>query len=472
MMQSTNIVSDKKINRITILNIIGTLAYQGISFLLTPILTRALGSYDYGIISIYNTWVNFLYPIIGLSTAIVIPRIKMSVPEEEQPSYISSLAGLSTISFVFFGCLTLLFSSMISRIIGLEPIVLVMLVIHGFGLTLVKFIVSFYIQYQKTLKQFAFTIVVSFATCVSTLLLLRFISRPEQKYLCQIIGFAIPYFLAGLLALLILLRRGKKIVRLDVWKMALPICLPIIFHSTSQIVLGQSDKIMIQMMLENGVSLAGIYGFAHTVTSGGSILWTALNNAWSPYYFDLLKKQQFEVIEKKSNRYMFLFTSLYCGFYLIIPEFVKIMGGSGFWSSIDVIPILYLNVYFIFLYSFAVNYKIVTGNTVSIAISTVAATLCNILLNLILIPSIGMIGAALASLISYGLLFLFHHLSLTKYSGSYNYAFKFYFGGLAPVLCCTVVFYLCKELWFIRWFIAAIIGVLLLLRIIKQKSLF
>ena len=52
-MQSTNTVSDKKINRITILNIIGTLAYQGISFLLTPILTRALGSYDYGIITIY-----------------------------------------------------------------------------------------------------------------------------------------------------------------------------------------------------------------------------------------------------------------------------------------------------------------------------------------------------------------------------------------------------------------------------------
>lgn len=471
-MQSTNTVSDKKINRITILNIIGTLAYQGISFLLTPILTRALGSYDYGIITIYNTWVNFIYPIIGLSTAIVIPRIKMSIPEEEQPSYISSLAGLSTISFVLFGCLALLFSSFISKAIGLEPIVLVMLVIHGFGLTLVKFIVSFYIQYQKTLKQFAFTIVVSFATCLSTLFLLQFIARPEQKYLCQIIGFSIPYFLAGLLALLILLRKGKKIVRIDVWKMALPICLPIIFHSTSQIVLGQSDKIMIQMMLENGVSLAGLYGFAHTITSGGSILWTALNNAWSPYYYDLLKGHQFDVIEKRSNRYMFLFTSLYCGFYLIIPEFVKIMGGSGFWSSIDVIPILYLNVYFIFLYSFAVNYKIVTGNTVSIAVSTVAATLCNILLNLIMIPALGMIGAALASLISYGLLFLFHHLSLTKYSGSYNYTFKYYFGGLTPVLCCTAIFYLCKDMWFIRWSIAALIGILLLLKIVKQKSLF
>ena len=149
-MQSTNTVSDKKINRITILNIIGTLAYQGISFLLTPILTRALGSYDYGIITIYNTWVNFIYSIIGLSTEIVIPRIKMSIPEEEQPSYISSLAGLSTVSFVLFGCVALLFSSFISKTIGLEPIVLAMLVIHGFGLTLVKFIVSYYIQYQKT----------------------------------------------------------------------------------------------------------------------------------------------------------------------------------------------------------------------------------------------------------------------------------------------------------------------------------
>ena len=57
------------VNKTTILNISSTFILQGVSFLTIPIFTRMLGSEQYGIFAIYNSWVTILACVMGLNVS-------------------------------------------------------------------------------------------------------------------------------------------------------------------------------------------------------------------------------------------------------------------------------------------------------------------------------------------------------------------------------------------------------------------
>ena len=60
--------SNKRVNTITIINIISTLFLQGITFISAPIISRLLGPDNYGIASVYITWVGLFSTVFGLQT--------------------------------------------------------------------------------------------------------------------------------------------------------------------------------------------------------------------------------------------------------------------------------------------------------------------------------------------------------------------------------------------------------------------
>ena len=57
----------KSVNKITILNIISTFMLQGIAFVTTPIFTRLLGTEQFGMYSLFNSWVLILTCLMGFS---------------------------------------------------------------------------------------------------------------------------------------------------------------------------------------------------------------------------------------------------------------------------------------------------------------------------------------------------------------------------------------------------------------------
>ena len=72
------------------------------------------------------------------------------------------------------------------------------------------------------------------------------------------------------------------------------------------------------------------------------------------------------------------------------------------------------------------------------------------------------------------LLFFFHHF-IAKYfikGAKYHYKFTTFLPGIAAVLVTCGVFYLFYDFWYIRWGIGAVLGVYLLVRVYKQKSIF
>ena len=139
----------------------------------------------------------------------------------------------------------------------------------------------------------------------------------------------------------------------------------------------------------------------------------------------------------------------------------------------NLIPIMAATQYMVFLYSFPVNFEFFHRKTALIAIGTCCAGGLNILFNFLLIPRYGMMGAAVATLAAYFLLFVFHQI-IARYviKQPYHYPWRFFLPGIIAVAVTCVVFYLIFDhrLW--RWGLGAILGLLLIRRVYANGSLF
>ena len=85
----------------------------------------------------------------------------------------------------------------------------------------------------------------------------------------------------------------------------------------------------------------------------------------------------------------------------------------------------------------------------------------------------GMSGAAVATLISYVLLWIFHHL-VSKYviKENYHYRIKQFMPALIIMVICAVFVYLMQDYMILRWGTALIVGVIALRHLIKVKTIF
>lgn len=465
-----NKLLSKNENYITILNIVGTLIYQGINFILTPYLVRALSVEWFGVISVYTSWITILVPIVSLLTLSVIPHIKLFVEEKDRDKYISSLLGLSLVSFLIIFGLALITLPVLSRALQFSAIVIILLFLQCFGMATVNFAVAFCVQYQKTIYQFLITISLALFTSISSIVMIELISNENLKYMGRIIGYSLPNFAIAILIYISFFKKSKIFYDKAVWKYALPICTPLIFHSLSTVILSQSSRIILQNKL--GFETAGLYSFIYTVSSLIAVLWVAVNNAWVPVYYKMLNDNEYEKIYTRGKKYSFFFTSIFCGFMLVAPEILRIMGNPSYSKAIPIMPLISLSMYFIFMYSFSVNYKTICKKTFSIAICTVISAVVNIIANYILIHFYGLWGAAIGTLISYITLFALHQFTVKETELKYIFNLKFFIPTLISALISIAIFYLAFNFWIIRWFVAAIVGVVLLTKTIKQRSIF
>jgi hypothetical protein len=81
-------------------------------------------------------------------------------------------------------------------------------------------------------------------------------------------------------------------------------------------------------------------------------------------------------------------------------------------------------------------------------------------------------GAAVATLVSFVFLFVFHEIIARFVVRNYDYEFTMYLKGLLPVIVVSVIFYVTQDFWYIRWGLGIVLGTYLLQRTIKNKAIF
>ena len=275
----------------------------------------------------------------------------------------------------------------------------------------------------------------------------------------------------GVSGCLWILTKGKKAFNRRYWKFAFLLGCPLVFQNLAYSILGSSDILMLKQMA--GASDSGIYSLAFTLSGIMFTIFGALNNSWTPFFFDDMKQGRRENLVRQGNNFLELFTVLSIGFVLLVREVYHVYADREFWPGLELIPVFVASYYVNMLCTFPVNFELYHKKTNVVAIATVAASLVNLVLNYTFIRLFGMTGAAIATLLSHCLQLAMHEIYSRQVQGKKDYPFALstWVKYTAVMAAAMAIFYLLPGQWYIRWPLGAAIGLWELSRIWKRRSL-
>lgn len=460
----------KRQNRIALFNILSVVLLNGISIITGPLFSSLLGTSGYGILKIYNIWASVIAIVFTLQTNGTLVNARVEYGEEQQKGYQSSVMSLSVLVFALCSAVVLVFLEPVSTLLKLEPLLIGLMLLQAFGTFCVNFLNTKYIYEFKAGRNMVLSLAITLVTLVLSVVFI--LQLPQQtRYYGRVVAIAATYALIGIPACILILLQGKTLYNREFWKFCVVLAIPAVFHNLSDLILGQSDQVMLQHML--GEDAVGQYGLAWTFGNIIFVIFGALNKTWCPFFFEEMKQGQRDAMLAKTRNFLELFTILACGFILLTPEVYHVYARDpAFWPGTAVVPLFVASYYINFLCTFPVNYEYYHKKTKVVAAVTIFSSLMNIVLNYFLIRAIGMPGAALATMLSHGMQLVLHYVYCRKLGGE-DYPFPvriwakytFVYGAV------MVLVYLTEDAWLIRWGIGAALGVFELLQLKKRRVL-
>lgn len=419
---------------------------KGLAFLTLPIFTRLLSTADYGTVNLYQSYLNIFVIIFSLDLMASVQRAKFDF-KEEYDQFISSVLFLGIISFAGFSIFLLIFQDYFSKLLELDKILLYLIIIHSFFMFVQNFVFAkFRVEYNYKRISIIQIINSSGSILLSIFLITQIFN--ENRYFGKILGSSIPVVVFGLVLLIYTFSKGKKLINKEFWKYALIISLPLIFHNLSGIINAQFDRILINKYI--GASETGIYSFAYNVGMIITVLWSSMNQAWVPWFYEKMEKEDYTTIIKRAKNFRDFFTLVYILILFLSPEIIKIMADESYWEGLFIVPFIFMAYYFNLMYSFEANIEFYTKKTHMIATGTIFAAAINVILNIIFIPKYGYTAAAITTVISNFSLFVFHYL-ITNYILKIKiFGLKFHIISLIYVSLSTITFIVLQNFLILR----------------------
>jgi len=447
---------------------VGKFAIQGIGFFTTPVFTRLLSPSDYGYIALYASWLSLVTLFIGLDTGGATQNAKMEFSENEMPAYLSSVVSISVLSFVVLLVVAVIFCKPLGVLLGLRSDLVIFMVIAAFASYVVTFFTGKLDTYKEARKSTTISVTTSVSASVFAIVLVWL--AKDNKAIVQIYSKAAPNIIFAAFFLVIIYSRGKTFYNKKYWKFCLTLVLPLLFHTLGQIVFSQSDRVMLQKMRSS--EELGIYSVVYTLCNVLVIIYGALNTSWIPFYFDYKKAGDIESIRFRSKRYIKLFTVVTLGFLCLSPEVFKLLAPETYWPGITIIPIFVLSFWFGYIYLFPVNHEFYYKKTKLIPVMTLIAAVINIVINALLIPKYGIMGAVIGTAVAHIAVFVLHELAARFIVKNFEYSVGFYILPTLITIAGCAGFYLLKDIIWARWAIAAGLTVYQLLVFKKNRAIF
>lgn len=460
----------KKQNRVAFFNILSTMLLRGISMFTAPLFSRLLGTEGYGVVSLYTVWVGVAAIAFTLQTNGTLVNARIEYPEDQQHKYQSSVMTLSLLFFLLCSGVTIAFLPQVSALLKLHWVLILLILFHSFGGYCVNFLNSKFTYEFKADWNMYVSVGITLSTIVLSVILILLMPA-HINYYGRVLALALVYGGMGIGVCTYVLLKGKTFYNKEYWTLALTLALPVVFYSLSDLALGQCDRVMLQQMMNE--SMVGHYSMAYNF---GGIMFTifgALNNTWTPFYFEDMKQKRQSAMRAQAGHFLELFTVLSVGFILLAPEVYHVFARWDFWAGTPLIPIFVTSYYLNFLCTFPVNYEYFHKKTKAVAVITVSTSMLNIGLNYVLIRQFGVAGAALATALSHGVQFISHYIYVRYIlkKGDYPFGIRLWAKYVLAYFGMVAVVYLLEGAGLVRWGVGAAIGLWELWRIRKRKVL-
>jgi O-antigen/teichoic acid export membrane protein len=364
----------------------------------------------------------------------------------------------------------LLFLKPLSRLMDMEPLLIVLVMVTALGSFGVNFMNQKLNFELKAGRNMALSISVAVLNLGLSILFVMLLPEEDRLY-GRVASMALTYGLFGISSCVLVLLRGKVYFRRPYWRFCLSLSLPVLFYGLTDLLLGHSDLVMLRSM--DSSESSGIYGLAYQISSVMFMIFTAINTSWVAFFFQDMKQGRKDAVITQSKNFLELYTILACGFILLVPEVFRTLAPEAFHPGTGLIPFMVASFYLNFLCTFPYNYECFHKKMHVISIVTVVSALINIALNYVMILHWGMYGAAIATLLARVIQFGAHFIYSRFFLGKRDYLFGMrvwgiYALGFTAVMILVMIF---PQTWLLRWGIGAVLGVWELIQIRKRRGL-
>lgn len=390
---------------------ISQLGSKLLNFLLVPLYTSLLTTSEYGTYDLFSTTISLLIPILTLNVADSALRFTIDKNSDKK--------GILSICIKFFFISTILLGTMIliiSRIGANNPLASYSL--YFFYLFVVTSLNGITVNYVRGLDRIK-VVVISGIICSVTMILLNIL------FLIIIDLGLRGYFLANILALSIqnlylwLVTKSYKYISIntidaDLQKEMLDYSAPLIINNISWWISSVSDRYIVTFLC--GIATNGIYSVGYKIPSIINVFQTIFNQAWT-----LSAVQDFDPDDKSGfftdmyNSYNFCMTMIGSILIILTKFLARLLYAKEFYVAWQYAPFLMIATVFGALSGYIGAIFAAVKDSKIFARSSVVGALVNIIFNIALINSIGTIGAAIATAISYIVTWSIRIVTVKKY---------------------------------------------------------
>lgn len=414
---------------------------KGISTFTTPLFTRLLTPAEYGEWAVFNSWESIVSIVVTLNIfygGYTQGLVKFS---HDRKVYSSSMQGLTLAMVALWTVVYFMFREFWNELFMMTTFRMsaMMTVVWSSA------VFNFWAAEQRVLYRYRTLVAVTIAMSVllPAVQVAFIFLLPIGKVDARIVGMAITGLSVYTFLFVSQLRRGRKLYSPFYWRYALAFNIPLIFHYLSQMVLGSSDRIMIERMV--GECEAGIYSLAYTVSLAMVLLNTTFRRSILPWMLEKIKVghlRDMNGVIHVSSAVIAVANLVLIGF---APEIVSLFAPPEYHEAVRIVPPVAMSAFFIYLYDMFSTVSFYHEKTLLMSVSSIIGAVLNIVLNIVFIPVFGYIAAGYTTLICYMVYAAFHYMLMRSMC-------RRFYGGDMPcrpgfMMPMTLAFMLCGFLF-------------------------
>lgn len=430
-------------------------------FFMLPFYTAVLSKEEFGTADLLVTIVALLQPVLSLSISQGAMRYALDKSKDTKQVFSYGF------NIILAGSLLIIISS---------PFLSKLSILNGYVFLFILLFItqnfqSFFSFFARGINKVRLIgvagVVGSFVVVLSNILLLFVFHFGVDGYLWSMV-------ISNLFAIAILFMGGKmhlyftKNKNIALAKEITNYSLPLIPNSLSWWINHSANRLILNHFC--GVADVGIYSAASKMPSIIDTFRGIFVQAWQLSTISEYDKVDSSAFFKTMYRAYNVLIIFLCGILLLLSQFIaKVLYSSDFYEAWIYTPFLLVGVVFASMIAYYSPFYLAHKKTKLLFYSTFAGAIVTILLNLLLVPIIGIMGAAITSLISNLLIYLWLHIDSKKFFDYKNSNYSYYISFFLLTVQASIISFLNQSPYGI---ISVILLIIILLVNLKDAVFF
>lgn len=370
---------------------------SALALIINMLTARYLGPSNFGVISYAASIVAFFVPVMQLGLSNILVQETVQHPEEEGKIYGSAIV-MSICSSV--ACMIGI-TTFVSVAHAGETETVITCALYSILLLCQAVELMQYWYQAKYLSKYMSIVSLCAYVIVSAYKIFLLVTQKSVYWFA--VSNAIDYFLISMVLLVIYKKLGGARLSFSwsVSKRMLSSSKHYIIPGLMVVIFAQTDKIMLTLMVNETVT--GYYSAAVASAAITNFIFAAIIDSARPAIFESKKKDQKDFEKNVSRLYSvitYLSLAQCIGMTVLAKPIILVMYGEAYYPAIAALRLIVWYTTFAYFGAIRNIWMLAEEKQKYLLPINLAGALANVLLNAVLIPFMGMMGAALASLVT------------------------------------------------------------------------